>query len=70
MKKSVIAIAVSMCLIFTLCATVYAKTDSDSGVLTGGYQCSAYLNVHDSSYSAYAVWKSWRSHSDFCYSIK
>lgn len=54
MKKSVIAIAVSMCLIFTLCATVYAKTDTDSGVLTGGYQCSAYLNVHDSSYSAYA----------------
>ena len=49
MKKSVIAIAVSMCLIFTLCATVYAKTDTDSGVLTGGYQCSAYLNVQDSS---------------------
>lgn len=54
MKKSVIAIAVSMCLIFALCVTAYAKTDTDSGVLTGGYQCSAYLNVQDSSYSAYA----------------
>lgn len=33
---------------------VSAKVSTDSGTITGGYQCSAYLNVHDDSYSAYA----------------
>lgn len=37
-----------------LCIGVNAKMDTDSGTITGGYQCSAYLNVQDSSYSAYA----------------
>ena len=55
MKKKLIAIVSVVCLICTLTSAVYAKIDIDEGYiyLEDGYNCEGYLNVQDSSYSAY-----------------
>jgi hypothetical protein len=52
MKRKIISAALCTVLVLSLSMAVYATVSRDSD--SSSYNCQAYLNVHDDSYSAYA----------------
>lgn len=54
MSKKFLSVVLCVALVLTCSISIYAATNSVSGYIITGYNCSGYLNVNDNSYSAYA----------------